>query len=380
MSPAILASIDSDWFLSGCIAAGEPSRRLPIHSSPFQIGRRPGVGLQLASPRVSKLHAEIVVQGNELVLRDMGSTNGTFVNGRRIYEDTPIGENDLLQFADTELRIERRPADRGMQTVESQSFEWLWTLTQFDKLMDEGGVTPYFQPIIALAENATVGYEVLARSRVAGLENPKLMFDVAEQLERAGELSELCRCEGLAAAQALPGYPVIFLNTHPHEDLRELVGALRLLRAKYSEQPIAVEIHEAAVTDPRLMREVRGALKELDVELAYDDFGAGQSRLVDLIEVPPDYLKFDMSLIRDVHKASANQHQMLATLVRMVREVGIVALAEGVERREEIVTCQQLGFNYAQGYYFGKPAPIDQVLAQVLAARAPSSQPENVVA
>jgi EAL domain-containing protein (putative c-di-GMP-specific phosphodiesterase class I) len=302
------------------------------------------------------------------------------VNGRRIYEDTPIGENDLLQFADTELRIERRPADRGMQTVESQSFEWLWTLTQFDKLMDEGGVTPYFQPIIALAENATVGYEVLARSRVAGLENPKLMFDVAEQLERAGELSELCRCEGLAAAQALPGYPVIFLNTHPHEDLRELVGALRLLRAKYSEQPIAVEIHEAAVTDPRLMREVRGALKELDVELAYDDFGAGQSRLVDLIEVPPDYLKFDMSLIRDVHKASANQHQMLATLVRMVREVGIVALAEGVERREEIVTCQQLGFNYAQGYYFGKPAPIDQVLTQVLAARAPNSQPENVVA
>jgi EAL domain-containing protein (putative c-di-GMP-specific phosphodiesterase class I) len=380
MSSAILASVESDWYLTGCVAPGEPARRLPIHSSPFQIGRRPGVGLQLASPRVSKLHAEIVIRGEQVVLRDMGSTNGTFVNGSRVYEDAPIHEGDLLQFADTELRIERRPADRGMQTVESQSFEWLWTLTQFDKLMDEGGIIPHFQPIIAVEENATVGYEVLARSRVAGLENPKLMFEVAEQLERACELSELCRCEGLSAAQALPGYPVIFLNTHPHEDLRELVGAMRLLRAKYPEQPIAVEIHEASVTDTKLMREVRGALKDLDVELAYDDFGAGQSRLVDLIEVPPDYLKFDMSLIRDVHKASAHQHQMLSTLVRMVREVGIVALAEGVERREEIATCQQLGFNYAQGYFFGKPAPIDQVLTDVLAARAPAAEPKNVVA
>jgi EAL domain-containing protein (putative c-di-GMP-specific phosphodiesterase class I) len=374
MSPAILASadgVDTDWYLSGCLAPGEPARRLPIHSSPFQIGRRPGVGLQLPSPRVSKVHAEIVVRNGEVVLRDLGSTNGTFVNGERILADTPVAEGDLLQFADTELRIERKPADRGMQTIESQSFEWLWTLTQFDKLMDDGGIIPYFQPIIALAENATVGYEVLARSRVPGMENPGLMFEAAEQLHRACELSEVCRRAGLSAAQALPGYPVIFLNTHPNEDLRsDVIGSLRALRAEYPEQPVVVEIHEAAVTDTRLMREFRAVLKDMDVELAYDDFGAGQSRLVDLIEVPPDYLKFDMSLVRDVHKASASQHQMLGTLVRMVREVGVVALAEGVERREEIATCQQLGFNYAQGYFFGKPAPIDQVLSHVLAARA----------
>ena len=109
------------------------------------------------------------------------------------------------------------------------------------------------------------------------------------------------------------------------------------------------------MTDPVQMRELHGQLRALDMKLAYDDFGAGQARLVELIDVPPDYLKFDRKLIQDIHAASAQRQQMLGTLVRMVRDLGIAPLAEGVETEEEASTCGQLGFTLAQGYLYGRP-------------------------
>ena len=52
---------------------------------------------------------------------------------------------------------------------------------------------------------------------------------------------------------------------------------------------------------------------------------------------------------------------MLETLVRMAHDLGVAVLAEGIETEGEDATCRQLGFDFAQGYYFGRPASIDQI-------------------
>jgi FOG: EAL domain len=104
------------------------------------------------------------------------------------------------------------------------------------------------------------------------------------------------------------------------------------------------------------MQTLRDTLQELDMGLAYDDFGAGQARLAELADVPPDYLKFDIGLIRNIHLATPDRQRMLASLVRMVRELGTAALAEGVETADEHRVCQELGFELGQGFYYGKPA------------------------
>jgi EAL domain-containing protein (putative c-di-GMP-specific phosphodiesterase class I) len=155
------------------------------------------------------------------------------------------------------------------------------------------------------------------------------------------------------------------LNTHPRElaDPKLLVS-LRNLREQSPGQPLTLEVHESAVTGPEMMKDLRAALKELDVKLAYDDFGAGQDRLLDLAEVPPDYLKFDARLIRDIHLASPSRQQMVSVLVKLVRDLQIAPLAEGVETREESDACQALGFEYAQGYFYGRPAPATEHLAR----------------
>ena len=63
-------------------------------------------------------------------------------------------------------------------------------------------------------------------------------------------------------------------------------------------------------------------------------------------------------MIQDIHKGSSQRQQMLAHLVQLVAELGIVPLAEGIECEEEGSVCRELGFVLAQGFCYGKPAPV----------------------
>jgi EAL domain-containing protein (putative c-di-GMP-specific phosphodiesterase class I) len=250
------------------------------------------------------------------------------------------------------------------QTLEQEPGEWPLALLQFDRMLQDRLVTPHFQPIVTLPEKRTVGYESLGRSHLEGLQSPLVMFNVAATLGLECDLSVMLRNEGIRAGVTLPGNPILFVNTHPSEmHGPELLKSLREVRDMAPDHSIVLEVHEAAITDPRAMQELRSALRDLRIALAYDDFGAGQGRLCELIEVPPDYLKFDLRLIRNIHTAQAKHQQMLAQLVKMLRDFGIAPLAEGVECREEGETCQQLGFQYAQGFYYGRPRPVDYWIA-----------------
>ena len=110
------------------------------------------------------------------------------------------------------------------------------------------------------------------------------------------------------------------------------------------------------------MRELQAALNAMNVGLAYDDFGAGQARLLELAEVPPDYLKFDMSLIRNIHNAVTSRRRLVQALVTMAQDMRISCIAEGVESEAELDCCQTLGFQYVQGFAVGRPAPIHKWL------------------
>ena len=89
--------------------------------------------------------------------------------------------------------------------------------------------------------------------------------------------------------------------------------------------------------------------------------------------MPPDYLKFDIHMIRDLHLASPTQRQLVKTLVSMVRDFRISASAEGIECREELEVCKEIGFEFAQGYLFGRPTPISAVCPLVRPAEETDS-------
>ncbi len=352
---------DSTWLLSGQIREDEPVRDIAINASPFQIGRRSDLAFSLPSPTVSNVHAEVIERDGQLFLHDLGSTNGTFVNGERVFDEQPLHEGDLIQFATVVFRLKRQDAVSGAATVRGGGCDRAMALIQFDRLISERAVVPFFQPIVKSTDASAIGYEVLGRSHLFGLKTPNVMFQAASQLNLESELSRLCRWVGLEASKGMEGVPHLFLNTHPSElteiDVLEL--SLQELREAYPTHQLTLEIHEAAVTDPSTMRRLRVQLDSLNMGLAYDDFGAGQARLIELAEVPPNYLKFDIKLVKDIDKASTQRQHMLGSLVKMVSELGISPLAEGLETQAEAETCIDLGFELNQGFYYGKPVPVD---------------------
>ena len=352
-------SVDrSMWFLSGRLSSNESVRYLPIDSSPFLVGRRSNLNLCVGCGTVSSVHAEITATESTLILKDLGSTNGTFVNGQRITGTIELKPDDLVQFAEVPFRVQMQSVEAQAGTVCEDVYSQAMALVQFDRLMNENAVVPHFQPIVDMADESIVGYEVLGRSHIPGLETPKEMFQAAEKLNVEVQLSRMLRLAGIRESLSLGPDSHFYVNTHPLElETPGLIESMKVMRELSSDQKITLEIHEAAVTDPDELNELRAMLKDLDIGLAFDDFGAGQTRLAELSQVHPDVLKFDMSLIRSIHLVSDEHRRMIGTLVEMVRNLGVVALAEGIEEEAEAQVCIELGFELAQGYLYGRPAP-----------------------
>jgi EAL domain-containing protein (putative c-di-GMP-specific phosphodiesterase class I) len=346
------------WLLAGQTTDDGPVRHTRVDSPRFIVGRNPESQLSIPSPTVSREHAELTVVDGGLLLRDLGSTNGTFVNGARILQPCTVYHGDLLQFGQMVFRVVQQCTESGPQTIQDDSCDRALALIQFDQLMTQRAVAPHFQPIVSLRDGRVLGYEVLARSRFFGLRDPRSMFAAAKVLEMEGELSRILREEGIRSGQVLPAEHALFVNTHPIEmdDVELLMFSLQELRQLEPSRTLVLEIHEASVTHSASMHALRDALTEMRIGLAYDDFGAGQARLVELIEVPPDYLKFDMKLVQNLQAASLERQRMLSSLVQMVSELGITPLAEGIETSGDDAICRQIGFTCAQGFFYGYPA------------------------
>ena len=352
------AASEAQWLLEGCLPNHSGLSQIAMHQFPFSIGRDPSCDLQVTSRSVSKRHAEILHTQAAVIVQDLGSTNGTFVNGVRISVPTPVGIDDLIQFADIEMRVIRQTQQRADCTCVADQPEQSWMISRLNEVLNRGRMNIHFQPIVSGVDRAVFGYEALVRTDVSGLESPLELFKVATRLGQATRLSQKCRAEAVRAIEeaAVPG--ALFLNTDPNEVLGdELIRSMQDLRDLTNNRQLVLEIHEEAVPETKILREFAAALRDLDIQLAFDDFGAGQSRLLELAQVLPDYLKFDRSLVKDLGTPAAVHENLVRTLHDTAISLGINTLAEGLETPESIGACETIGFAFYQGFAFGRPQP-----------------------
>ena len=122
---------------------------------------------------------------------------------------------------------------------------------------------------------------------------------------------------------------------------------------------ITLEITERAVVENiENVRETFTFLKNPcnALYIAIDDFGTGYSAFSYLKELPLDYLKIDISFVRDITKTEKNK-AIVSAMVNMAHSLGLRTIAEGVETQEQLEILKEIGCDMAQGYYFSRPLP-----------------------
>jgi EAL domain-containing protein (putative c-di-GMP-specific phosphodiesterase class I) len=345
---------------------GMAAQRIILDSLPFRIGRSKAVNWTIYSARISKEHAEIDRVDENFHVRDLGSTNGTFLNGQRI-EDSVVTNGDILHFAHEEFRFGCEPVKKDTSLTpcmtEPCTSELPTSLIRssqhLHELITRNSVLAVFQPIVNLATRKTMGYEALGRGNHKELSaNPKELLDLARHCRVEQDLSRAFRLAAVRHAVRLPATGRLFLNLHPAEmDDPDLFEHLHKTRSTLPPGlQMVMEVHENAVTDLSGLLQLREQLKQLNIGLAFDDFGVGQTRLMELAEMPPDFIKLDMSLIRGIDVAEQRK-DMVQILCRLIKERGVRVIAEGIETLEEARVCQRIGCQFGQGFFFGRPEP-----------------------
>lgn len=349
------------WLLEHYHAKGRLIRRIPVDKFPFVVGRMSHISLRIESHEVSRNHAEFITCGDDLVLKDLGSINGTFVNHKPITRKQILRHGDIIHFANNEYRLIRETIDDSF--CEDETNLGISTLTRYlprglnelQELLNDFMLTAVFQEIVGRDEKKVFGFESLGRGAHPKLTaNPGGLFRVAESSGSAVLLSEMMRASGVNRAMESGITQPLFVNTHPHEleNPDRLLDSLATLRKNNPSAQLVLEIHEEAVANHQTMDRIKRELKRQHIRLAYDDFGAGQARLLNLVETPPDFLKFDMAMVQGLHKAPLAHWRLVESLVKLSRDAGIIVIGEGIDAYEDAEACWEIGFDYLQGYYF----------------------------
>jgi EAL domain-containing protein (putative c-di-GMP-specific phosphodiesterase class I)/CheY-like chemotaxis protein len=256
-------------------------------------------------------------------------------------------------------------ATRGIQIEREENYNRL--VDELDRVLANQEITSVYQPVVDLGDFSVLGYEVLARGPMqSALHRPDVLFDVARDQGRVEELDRICRMIAARGGATLPDDTLRFINTEPvnlffraRSDLfiEEFVEATpEHLRSK-----TVMEITEKSIIDDfGHFREVVAKLREHGFRIAIDDAGAGYSGLQTIVEIEPDFIKLDISLIRNLDTSVVKQ-KLVKTLKDFCVSAGITLIAEGVETEEQLASLKELQIPYAQGYLFaypGSPYPL----------------------
>ena len=213
-----------------------------------------------------------------------------------------------------------------------------------------GVLSAVVQPVVQLSDMTIVGYEALARMPVRPDRGPDWWLNRAEEMGMRPRLEIAC-WRTIADLGPPPEDGLLFINASPRAlsepDMLELRDSLP--------ERVVIEVTEQeAVADYVQLRRDLVPWLSRNVRLAIDDAGAGHSSLRHVIELVPDFLKIDRSLISGIDK-DRNRRALVHSLVAFAREVGITVVAEGIENEIELDVVRDAEVTLGQGYLLARP-------------------------
>lgn len=228
--------------------------------------------------------------------------------------------------------------------------------TRTEAVLAAGGPRMVYHPIVDMGEGTAVGYEAL--SRFADGMAPDRWFEDAARVGLGVE-AELAAARGaLGALDALPDGCYLSVNASP-DTLRD--PRLAEMISRSSPPRVVVELTEhAQLDDYDRYRRLIEELREMGAQLAVDDAGAGYASFRRVVDLHPDLIKIDRSLVQGVQLEPARRSLMMA-FVCFARELGASLIVEGVEDRRAEMVLRQWGMRHAQGFLYGQPCGLDDL-------------------
>jgi len=219
----------------------------------------------------------------------------------------------------------------------------------------EGALGVVFQPIFDLTCNKTVGVEALARFHMAPDRGPDRWFAEAEEVGLRRELELVALRNALSHLAELPDSMFLSVNISP-VTLR--ASTFRRALEEVDASRIVVEVTEhMPVEDYRALNTALDRVRELGVRLAIDDAGAGFASLRHILQLAPDFVKLDQTLIDDIERDRSHQ-ALAAGLISFAKKIEATIVAEGIERRAQLRALRDLGVSCGQGFLLARPAPL----------------------
>ncbi|MCR4793336.1 MAG: EAL domain-containing protein [Lachnospiraceae bacterium] len=253
-----------------------------------------------------------------------------------------------------------------------------YVVDNLDEALESGWIKVYFQPVVRTLTGNLCGMESLVRwidpvmgflrpdQFISALESEKLIHKVDSYM-----VEQVCKILHDKVASKKPIVPVSINFSRIDFILCDMLSIVEAAVKKYKipRDYLHIEITESMIaSDEELMRNVIKNFRDAGYEVWMDDFGSGYSSLTLLKDYDFDMLKLDMKFLSDLGEKSRS---IVSSTISMAKDIGIKTLAEGVETEEQLQFLSDVGCGMIQGYYYGKPEPIDDVFEHLCEKTVP---------
>ena len=277
--------------------------------------------------------------------------------------DTVDAELKRLQST-SGLRLGLSRTNRMERLIELETFTLRFEEKETVNFIQHGRLVSHLQPIISFNSEEVYAYESLLRAKDPSIPlSPGKLFEVASKTGLHSLLDQRAREEAIKAREGkIPTGTKSFINFLPSTIYNPdfcLQHTFKIVeKHKVNPADLVFEVVETEkITDVQHLKSVLDRYKKEGMKVALDDVGSGFSTLKMFELLRPDYIKIDRSYITNCDRDQTKQ-DFLKEANDRAHALGIITLAEGIERIEEAQVCESLGYDLGQGYLFGKPSEI----------------------
>ena len=333
--------------------------------------------IRVAERVVSVFKARFVIAGREVTI---SASVGVAVSASRdVTAEELVGQADVAMYrAKVKGKDTYEIFEPGMQDVVARRLE---VRTDLERAIDRHELVVLYQPIVDITTSTPVGVEALVRWKHPrwGMVVPAEFIGIAEETGMIRELGlhvleEACKQWQAWQVELIdePAFTVS-VNVSPRQlrDPSFVTEVWRILtKAGLPPSHLTLEITESfMVDDPESARARLRELKALGVRISMDDFGTGYSSLASLQDLPLDILKIDKLFVDHIAE-DPRRTAFAQAIIRMGKTLGLGLIAEGVETADQAERLQSLGCRFAQGFYFSRPVPADEIQRMLHASHA----------